>query len=65
MFVPFHGVILAPLYIVLFLVKSTILIILNPKLEEVRLCQLEQCLQETDAPNRSLVTTNAVSFRHI
>jgi len=38
MFVPFHGVILAPLYFVLFLVKSTILIILNPKLEEVRLC---------------------------
>ena len=65
MFVPFHGVILAPLYIVLFLVKSTILIILNPKLEEVELCQLEQRIQETDNPKRSLVTTDAVSFRHI
>ena len=63
--VPFHGIIFAPLYLCMIMVKSVILILLNLKLEEVELCILEQRLQGTSKPIRSLVTTTSISFNHI
>ena len=57
-FVPFHGLFYAPLYAILTVIKTLILILLNPKLEEVQLCILEQHLQNTSHPKRGLVTMN-------
>ena len=42
MIVPFHGILMAPLYLVLVVVKAVLILILNTKLEEVELCILEQ-----------------------
>lgn len=43
-FFPFYGILIAPLYLTLVLAKSILVIIINPKLEEVELCLLEQHL---------------------
>jgi hypothetical protein len=43
-FFPFYGILIAPLYLILILAKSMLVIIINPKIEEVELCLLEQHL---------------------
>jgi hypothetical protein len=38
---PFYGIVLAPLYLLLVGLKLGLVMILNPKLEEVELCIIE------------------------
>jgi hypothetical protein len=63
--IPFYGILFAPFYLFMTCIKFFILILLNPKLEEVQLCILEQQLQNTAEPKRSLVTTTHKETLHI
>ena len=40
-FFPFYGILIAPLFLALVVAKTFLMMILNPKLEEVELCILE------------------------